>query len=139
MPILEAYFCMFSSAVPSQLVPSITHAFHEFKSRVAARMASIVSEFNGGKVLMFSPDEVAPIVDWLWSCVGPEKSPLSLPPAGSSRLKDSDSLSNTPSDEIQSCQGPSTGTGGAVGWNGWNPPTPISSIINKHRKGTSPC
>ena len=136
MPILEAYFCMFSSAVPSQLVPSITHAFHEFKSRVAARMASIVSEFNGGKVLMFSPDEVAPIVDWLWSCVGPEKSPLSLPPAGSSRLKDSDSLSNTPSDEIQSCQGPSTGTGGAVGWNGWNPRTRISWMMNKDGKGT---
>jgi hypothetical protein len=37
MPMEEAYFCMFSSAVPSQLVPSITHAF---------------------------PDEVAHIVDW---------------------------------------------------------------------------
>ena len=83
-----------------------------------------------------TPDEVARIVDWPWSCVRPEKISLSLPPAGMSRLKEFDSLSKTPSDGIQSCQGLPTGTSGEIGRKGWNPRTRISWIINKEGKGT---
>src|SRR5260370_42499667 len=46
MPIEETYFCMSSSAVPSQLAPSILHAFHKFEARVEARMDAIVFESN---------------------------------------------------------------------------------------------
>src|SRR5258708_6789014 len=83
-----------------------------------------------------NPKVAARIVGWRRSCVGPEKLSLLLPPAGMSRLKEYDSLSYTPSKEIQSCQGPPTGTSGAIGWKGWNPRTRISWMMNKEGNGT---
>lgn len=39
----DRYFARFSSAVPSQLIPSIWQAFHEALARVAARISAITS------------------------------------------------------------------------------------------------
>ena len=46
MPIEVRYFCVFSSAVPAQLVASTSQAFHDGMARVAARISDITSAFN---------------------------------------------------------------------------------------------
>ena len=58
-PIEDTYFCMFSSAEPIQLVPSIWHAFHDGMARVAARISATTSSFNASVRL---PGDSPPLV-----------------------------------------------------------------------------
>ena len=45
-PTEETYFCMFSSTVPVQLVPSIWQAFHDGMAQVLERMSATTSELS---------------------------------------------------------------------------------------------
>ena len=54
-PIEETYLSMFSSAVPVQLVPSISQAFHDGMARVAARMSAMTSALSAPYVDLMMP------------------------------------------------------------------------------------
>src|SRR6202035_65437 len=87
MPIEETYVCMFSSAVPLQLVPSTWQAFHDGMACVAARMSAITSPLSSS---VRPPDDVLPVFavaggNWGCDCA---VTLLLLLRGGASRLKE---------------------------------------------------
>ncbi|KAH9989697.1 hypothetical protein BJV74DRAFT_451759 [Russula compacta] len=133
-PIEEIYFCMFSSPVPAQLVPSIWQAFHDGMACVAARMSVMTSEFSA---IMGWLDERSPalaVIGGNCGCVCTE-APLLLLGGGPSRLKEPEVWSSTPSNKIQSCQGISSGMSWTTGWKGLCPQTCISWMGNMEGNG----
>ena len=120
-PTVEMYFCVLSSAVPSQLVPSTTQAFHDGIARVAARMSAMTLSFSSR---VFPPVPPGAVVDWscgcMWGCVWALSSSI-----GSSCCKEPVAVSTTPSVMIQSCQGKSSDADGLTNLNGLCPRTHI--------------
>jgi hypothetical protein len=125
---------MFSSAVPVQLVPSTWQAFHDGIARVAARMSVITSALSAS---VRSPDDVPPafvVVSGDRGC-GCAVMVLLRMRDGAFRLKEPETVSNTLSDKIQSCQMGLLGIDGMGGTKGWNPRTHISWMMNREGNG----
>ena len=104
VPMVETYFCMFSSAVPSQLVPSIWQAFHDGEAHVAARISAITLSFSSTRVRSPAASPSGAAVGCSCGCV------LTLLPCASStssRLKEFVAWLKTPSEVIHFCQGAS--------------------------------
>ena len=51
-PTISRHFVVFSSAVPSQVVPSNTQAFHEAEARVAAKDPTIITTILTGLLVV---------------------------------------------------------------------------------------
>jgi len=135
VPIEVTYFCIFSSTVPAQLVPSISQAFHDGMARVAASISDITSAFNAKLRLL---DEAPSPIDCNWgSCCGEMLPPLrgAGEAEGLSRLKEFASASNMPSVTIQACQGLSSSVSGATAAKGWCPRTLISWMMKSEANG----
>lgn len=125
---------MFSSAVPVQLVPSTWQAFHDGIARVAARMSAITSALSAS---VRPPDDAPPafvVASGDRGC-GCALIVLLRLRNGAFRLKEPETLSNTPSDKIQSCQTGLLGIDGMGGAKGWNPRTRISWMMNREGNG----
>lgn len=90
---------MFSFAVPSQLMPSTSQAFHVGMARVAARISLITSAFSSS---LRTPVDVPPVFVVTGGNGGSVDIVTLLPLFGRSRLNEPEALSNIHCDRIQS-------------------------------------
>ena len=133
-PTEETYFCMFSSAVPVQVVPSIWQAVHDGMARVIERMSATTSELSSSVSPTGDPPPAIAVGS---GYVRAEPPMLSLPfPGGRPRMKEPETSSKTPPDKIQSCQDKSSEMAGETGSNGSNPRVRISWMMNREGNDT---